>query len=138
MVKIVQRTKAEMIEEFEGTVKDVTVEPSQLEDVEQEQYHIQIEPKDKTILKDSKTGMFHEWIRMSPKATDTTVPEGSIADRYIQEVEMVLSEAKKLENIAEVFALLKGKSFLFKRKVLGKSYEGKESKPKWIPVKLLE
>lgn len=135
---MVERTKTEMIEEFEGKVEDVTLEPSNLEGVEQEQFHITITPKDKTILKESKTGMFHEWIRKSAKATDSTVPEGSVADRFIQEIETLFSEAKKLELITEVFALLKGKSFLFKRKILGKSFEGKEARQYWTPVKVLD
>ena len=127
-----------MIEEFEGLVDEVTVEPSQLKDVEQEQFHIAIKPKDSSILKESKTGHFHEWIRLSKTATDSTVPEGSVADRYIQEIETLMSEAKKKDNVVEVFALLKGKSFLFKKKILGKSFEGKEARQYWTPVKLLE
>ncbi len=127
-----------MIEEFEGEIKDVTIEPSQLKDVEQEQFHISIKPKDSSILKESKTGMFHEWIRLSKTATDSTVPEGSVADRYIQEIETLISEAKKMDTVVEVFALLKGKSFLFKKKILGKSFEGKEARQYWTPVKLLD
>jgi hypothetical protein len=139
---LVKRTKSETIEEFEGIVDNVEFEEGEFETKEgkekRKQYHITMKPKDETLLKDSKTGMFHEWISMSRKATDETVPEGSVADRFIQEVEILLPEAKGKELISEVFALLKGKSFLFKRKVLGKSFEGREAKQYWCPVKVLE
>jgi len=135
---MVERTKAEGLDEFQGTVLEVTLEPSQLEGMEdQEQFHIFMEPVDKKIMKNSKTGGFHEWIRLSPKATESSVPEGSVADRYIEEIELLIPEAKKKKLITEVFQLLKDKTFLFKKKKLGRSYEGKEAKGYWVPVKLI-
>jgi len=135
---MVEITKAEMIEEFDGKVVEVGVEPSQREDIEGEQVHIQIEPVNKDLLKDSKTGRMHEWVRLSPKSTETTVPEGSIAHRYIQAVEDVIKEAKETEKVLEVFQLLNEKTFTFKRKQLGKSFGGHEAKDYWVPAKLIE
>ena len=134
---MVGRTKAEGIEIFDGEVKDVTIEPSQREDISGEQIHIQIEPLDKSLLKDSKTGCMHEWIRLSPKSTDTTVPEGSTADNYIQEIESVIPEAKKIELVAQVFNIIKGRKFTFVQKRLGKSFKGYEAKNYWVPKKEL-
>jgi len=131
-----------MIEEFDGKVVEVAIEPSQLKDDSGEslgdQVHIQIEPTDKELLKDSKTGKMHDWIRISPKATETTVPEGSVADRFLQAVENIVSEAKKTEKVLEVFQLLNEKTFTFKRQKLGKSFGGHEARDYWVPVKLIE
>jgi len=135
---MVERTKALGLEEFEAKVVEVVLEPSNLEGMEDmEQFHISMEPVDKKILKESKTGFFHEWIRLSPKSTETSVPEGSVADRYIEEIELLIPEAKKKKLLSEVFQLIKGKTFLFKRKKLGRSYEGKEARNYWTPVKLI-
>jgi hypothetical protein len=135
---MVERTKAEFLEEFEGKVENVTLEPSQLEGQEQMQYHIEIVPSDSSLLKNAKTGRFHEWIRVSATATDETVPEGSVADKYIQEIELLMPSAKKCKMLNEVFLLFKGHTFLFKRKKLGKSYAGHEAKEYWTPVKLVK
>ncbi len=135
---MVERTKAEGIEEFEGKVKEVSIEKSTIADEEVEQYHVSIEPINTDLLKKSKTGMFHEWIKIPSTATSNTVPEGSVLDRFIQELEILNSEVKKIETHTEVLNFLKNKTFLFKKKKLGKAYAGHEAKEYWIPVKSLD
>lgn len=134
--EMVRTTTTEGLDEIDGTCTSVAVEKSgKIEDLEQ--YHIMIKPTDSSILKESKTGHFHEWIRISPKTTDESVPEGSVIHRYIQEIESLFSEAKKLEMVEEVFHLLVGKRFVWKRKQLGRSYKGFEASDYWCPTKLV-
>lgn len=132
--KMVERTKPQAFEEFEGKVESIQLERSKLLDgSEQEQYHITIVPLNVTV--EGKTGRMHEWIRISPKATETTVPEGSVLDRYLSQIEILHSEAKKQKTHLEAMNLLNGNSYLWKKTKLGKSFEGKEAKDYWIPVK---
>lgn len=128
------RTKAEGIEEFEGTVTEVTVEPSSREDISGDQYHIQIKPEDEELLKDSKTGRMHEWIKIPPKATETSAPEGSILDKYVQELETLDSSLKDTKEHLKIMTSLVDKKFLFKKKKLGKAFGGHEAHEYWTPV----
>ena len=135
---MVERTKAEGIEEFEGKVNEVVAEDNEMEGKTSEQYHLSITPIDADLLKNSKTGMMHEWIKIPPTATAGSVPEGSVLDRFIQELEILDSELKQAVTHREALIWLKGKTFLFKKKKLGKAYGGYEAKEYWIPVKLME
>lgn len=135
---MVKRKEIELIEEFEGTVMSIDVEPSQREDISNEQIHIEIAPTDKELLKDSKTGRFHEWIRITDKTENNLVPEGSILDRYMQEIELIHKDAKNKETYMEVFKLMMGNTYLFKRKKLGKAYGGFEAHKYFCPVTLKE
>lgn len=130
---MVERTKMQQFEEFEGKVKDIKIEPSKLKNQEElEQYHIYIEPLNVKI--EGKTGLIHEWIRISEKATDNSVPEGSVLDRYLQQIEILHGEAKAKPSHVEVFQLLLGNSYKFKKVKLGKSFEKHEAKEYWTPI----
>jgi len=130
---MVERTTASF-EEFVGKVENILLEDSMYEGESFKQYHLMLKPKDKEIK--GKTGQIHEWIKISPKTTDTSVPEGSILDRYLQQIEILFAEAKQKQSHIEAMQLLIGKSFKFKKIKLGQSYEGKEAKMYWTPVGL--
>jgi len=132
---MVERTEAQGFDTFEGQVESVEREPSSLEGVDQEQYHIQIKPLNVEIS--GKTGFIHEWVRISAKTTDTSVPEGGVLDKYLGEIEVLFREAKKLDSHAEVFALLTGNSFSWVKKKLGKAYDGNAAKEYWAPNKII-
>ncbi len=134
---MVERTKTEGIEEFEGTITDITFEQSELKGDKQEQYHISMTPNDTKLLEDSKTGMLHTWIKFSDKATQESIPEGSVLDRFLTEIETLHTETKKLKTVDETMQFIKGKKYLFKTKRLGKAYDGHEAKAYWVPVKAL-
>jgi len=129
---MVERTKGEMIESFEGTCSKVEIVPDQMNEGS-EQIHLELQPDDETILKESKTGRFHEWLRMTKTATETTVPEGSKIDAYLKEVETVVPATKKAKKVFEAFKMLEGKKFKFVRKTLGRSFKGHEAKPSFVP-----
>lgn len=130
---MVKRKESGGFDRFEGIIEDIKLEPSQLNPEDQTmQYHLYIKPTNVEVK--GKTGLMHEWIRLSQTTTDDTIPEGSILDRYITEIETVIPETKKIETHTEVFLQLKGKKFLFTKKKLGKAYEGKEAKEYWVPI----
>lgn len=132
---MVERTKSEGFDEFVGVVENVILEPSNLTDGG-EQYHLTMKPEGVEIT--GKTGLMHEWIRVPPKATETSVPEGSVLDKFVQELEVLHNEVKKLGSVPEIFAFLVGKKYLFKKKKLGKSFDGHEAKAYWVPVSFKE
>lgn len=132
---MVERTKNLQLEEFQGVVEVVEVTKSGLKDDVSEQYHIAVRPTNVSV--GGQTGMIHEWVRISAKCTPTSVPEGSVLDRYLQEVEDLIPSAKKCVGHAEVFSLLKGKKFVWRQKKLGKSFDKHEAKDYWCPKQLL-
>lgn len=132
--KMVERTKAEGLTEFEAKVTDVKIETSTVNNEEMKQYHIEMKPTDETLVKKGETGLMHNWVRISANATETSVPEGSVLDKFLQEIEMVHPEAKQIANHKEVMELLKDNTYVFKRKKLGKSFGGHEAKEYWVPV----
>ena len=126
---MVERSEGKGLDEFEGIVKTVEFETG-IED--RKQYHISIEP---TSLKvQGATGMLHEWIPMSPKSTEETIPQGSVMDRYITQVEICISEAKRAKTVKEALGLLIGKKFRFKRLKLGKDFDGHAAREYIVPV----
>ena len=132
---MVVRSEAKGFEEFEGTVKTIEIVDNNLqqddEGLDLKQYKI-------TIATDiSSSGFMYEWINISSKATETTVPEGSNLDRYLAELEVLYSTLKEVKKVYDVLAVMIGKKYLFKKKKLGKSYDGKEAKEFWIPAKEL-
>lgn len=135
--KMVERTKGEMLEDFDGLCEKVEIVPDQMNEG-QSQIHIELKPDDDEILKESKTGRFHEWVRLTKKTTETTVPEGSKLDAYLKEIEVVLPAAKKAKTVIEAFELMEGKKFHFVRKTLGKSFKGHDAKPSFVPQSLLK
>jgi hypothetical protein len=131
VLKVVERTSPNILEEFKGEVVSVDLEKNQFADSESDQYHVSIKGLD--IEVSGKTGLIHEWIRLSPKTRQEAVPEGSIVDKYLTQLELVLPEAKKMKTVDEAFKLMVGKSFVFKKVKLGKSFEGHAARSIWIP-----
>ncbi len=121
-----------MIESFEGLCEKVEVVPDQMREGG-EQIHMEFKPDDEKLLEGSKTGRFHEWLRLTDKTTDTTVPEGSKIEAYLKEIEVVLPETKKAKKVVDAFKAMEGKKFKFVRKTLGKAFKGHEAKPSFIP-----
>lgn len=133
---MVDRMTQTGLEEFEGKVMDVVLEKNTFQDTESDQYHITMEPTTLTVK--GKTGLLHEWLRLSPKTTQTAVPEGSVVERYLAQVELCLTEARKLKTLDEALKLMKGKTFLFKKVKLGRSYEGRPAREVWTPIRLIK
>ena len=129
------KRKTATFEEFEGKIVDVRVEESNNVKIEGKQIHIEIEPLNPDLIKQGTTGRFHEWIKIPATATETEVPEGSVIDRYIQEIEMLHSEAKNKDTYLEVFEMIKDGEYLFKKKKLGKAFDGHDAHEYWTPVK---
>lgn len=131
---MVERTRAQTFTEFIGTVQEIKkVRDSQREGGEQ--YHIEMKPLDVEI--GGKTGLMHEWVRITDTTTETSVPEGSVIDRYLQELEDCIPETKKQPTVDGSMKLMVGKSFRFKRKKLGRSFQGQEAKEYWTPSRLI-
>lgn len=135
VVTTVIRQTANILDEFKGVVEDVILEKNTLADAEQDQYHIVMNPEDVEVK--GKTGKLHEWIRLSPKTTQESIPEGSIIDKFLTQLEIVLPDSKKAKTLDEAFGMMKDKKFLFKRVKLGKSFEGHPARSVWTPVQLL-
>ena len=130
---MVQRAEQRGLEEFEGVVEDIQFETG-IED--RRQYHLIIDAT--SIEVGGATGKIHEWIPMSPKCTEEIVPQQSVMDRFLQQLEIVISAAKKANTVKDAFGLMKGKKFKFKRLKLGKDFEGHSAKEYIVPVALLE
>lgn len=120
--------------EFKGEVLDVIREANNINDTDSEQYHLTMKPEDVEIK--GKTGLLHEWVKMSDKSSQEVVQEGSVIEKYLSIIEGLLPEAKSAKTVDEAMALLKGKSFLFRKQKLGRSYEGKSAREVWTPVQL--
>jgi hypothetical protein len=129
---LVTRTEATRIDEFEGKVVSVKLEMG-IED--RRQYHIEIEPT--SFKSTSATGKIHEWIALSPKSTEEAVPQGSVMDRYLTQVEICVSGAKNCKTVGEELKMLEGKKFKFKKLKLGKDFNGQPAKEYIVPVAAL-
>ena len=127
---MVERTQATGLDEFVGTAKEI----EQITGNYGEEFHIHIKPKDESLIKTGKTGMFHEFLRVSKTATKASVPEGSILDNYLKELEGAIKEAKKSKTVLDALNLLLEKEVLYRRKKLGKAYGGHEAADHWVPV----
>lgn len=130
---MVQRTEAQLFNEFKGTANAIAIEDGAFG----KQVHIEIEPEDASLVEGSKTGKFHEWLRLTPKTTETTVPSGSTLDAYLREVEGVFPAAKNVEKVMDALNYLLGKKILYRKKQLGRKFEGKEAADHWVPVALV-
>lgn len=132
VVNLVDRTESKGLDEFTGTVKSVALEAGI---GERKQYHITIEPD--SIEVKGPTGVLHEWVPMSPKSTEESVPQGSVMDRYLTQVEICVNAAKKADTVEKALNLMIGKKFRFKRLKLGKDYDGHAARDYIVPVSLL-
>jgi len=130
---MVERTESQGFEEFVGFARKVQLVDGNFG----KQIEILLEPEDKSVLKKSKTGFFHEWIRFTASTTETSVPEGSVLDIYLREVESVFKEAKRCESVMDALGTLLDKKVLYKKKKLGKRFEGKEAADHWVPSRAM-
>lgn len=126
---MVERVESSGLDEFEGIVEKVELETG-IQD--RQQYHLTIEATSVKI--GGATGKLHEWIPMSPKAEEAKIPQGSVMDRFLQQVEICVPAAKKSETVSEALALLQGGKFKFKRIKLGKDYDGHKAREYIVPV----
>jgi hypothetical protein len=129
---MVQRVESKGLSEFVGIIEDVQLEEG-IE--ERKQYHLTIKPIDIEVK--GATGKFHEWVPMSPRAKEDSVPQGSVMDRYLSHVEICISAAKKAQTIGAALGMLKGKKFKFARLKLGKDFDGHPAKEYIVPVALV-
>lgn len=134
---MVERTKAQTFDEFIGTVESVELEqPKEDSKNKNPQYHIVMEPHDVKV--EGKTGKMHEWIRLPPKSTESTVPEGSVADNYLKALERLDKGVKEIKTVEEAFKWLEGKTFKFVKEKLGKAFGDYEAADYWIPANVAE
>lgn len=131
VLTMVQRSAAgEGLTEFKGTVTEIIKKEGKFGD----EIELLITPEDPSIIKKGKTGVFHEFLRFSEKASEDSVPEGSVLDAYLKEVESVFPEAKKLVTVSEAISLMKDVKLLFRRKPLGKKFGEYDASEHWVPV----
>lgn len=130
---MVDRTKSEGLDSFTGIVDSVNLEQSD----NGPQYKI-------TMNTDiSKSGKMYEWVNIPEKATETTVPEGSNIDKYLQEIEIAIPKAKDAPTVEEALKVMVGKNIRFVRKKLGKSFTGEDgvthdAKNFWVPHSVVD
>jgi hypothetical protein len=125
--------------QIQGKVESVDRKKS--EEYDTEQYHIVIQPttdEGKKYVEGSKTERFHSFIRISPRTIESSIVPLSGLDNFIQCVEAVLPQTKKMKTHQEVMDYLKGKEFIWVAKRLGKTFEGKESKEQYVPQQLIK
>lgn len=120
------------LEEFEAVVKSAEFETND----DKRQYHIKFDPDGIEVK--GPTGLLHEWVPMSATCTEDTVPPQSVMDRYLQQMEICISDVKKSETVADAFALIVGKKFKFKKMQLGRDYDKYKAKDYFVPVALVE
>lgn len=131
VINMVERTEAKGLEEFEGKVESIEIVESKLpfdDGTPAKQFQITMSTEA------SKTGNMYQWLRISQTATDTTIPEGSSLDRYLQAVERIHPEAKKIDKIEKALAIMVGNNYRFVKEQLGKAYGGKAAADYWIPA----
>lgn len=147
---VLRKEQAEQLENFDGTVEVVEYirtgykdsDGNVLPDEEQKnQYHLVIKPTDEKgidYIKDSKTKRFHAFITMSETSTESSVASGSIMDNYLSEVEACLPETKKMVGVTDVMYYLRGKTFAWILKKVGRAFQGKDAKQLYVPRTLLK
>jgi len=126
---MVERTNTELTT-FVGTVTVV----QKLNGNYGEEYDLNIKPEG--IVIKGATGCFHEFLRISKNATEGSIPEGSIIDSYLKELEAIMPEVRKAPTVESALKLMVGKKFTFRKKQLGKAYKGHEASQHWVPVML--
>jgi hypothetical protein len=130
---MVDRTEAAGFDEFVGFARKI----SPVQGNFGPQIEIEIEPEDKSILTSkSKTGRFHEWLRLSAKATENSVPTGSVLDLYLKRVEALFRDAKKEESVIKALSYLLDKKIVYQKEQLGRKFEGKDAADHWVPTRL--
>jgi hypothetical protein len=122
------------LDEFEAIVESVELEHG-IED--RKQYHIVMEPTSFKLSETSKTGKLHEWLPVSPKSSEEAVPQGSVMDRYLTQIEICIKGAKSCKTIKEELSMMVGKKFKFRRIKLGKDFNGQPAREYSVPVAVL-
>ena len=130
---MVERSENTGWESFIGVVESANLETG-LED--RKQYHVVMKPEDLEVSGPTKA--MHEWIGLSEKATEDKVPQGSVMDRYLTQIEMLIDGADKAKTIGEAFAMMVGKKFRFKKIKLGRDFDGHKAKEYIVPVSIVE
>lgn len=137
-IKMVKRktTEFEQIEAFDGKLEVLELQEGEFEGTKTKQIHMAFRPLDETTkkaLETSKTGMLHNFLRVSPKATDDEVPEGSNLDKYLIEVESVITSSKTAKTYMQAIETLKGKPIHYIYKKIGRAYQGYEGSSFFVP-----
>lgn len=132
---MVERTEAKGLDEFEGTVESVEKVESKIDNSDGSKAY-QYEVVMNTDA--SSTGKMYNWLRIPKTATEVSVPDGSVIDRFIQELEVLDRSLKKEENVKDVLDWMVGKKFRFVRKKLGKAFDGKEAADYWVPAQIIK
>jgi len=130
---MVERSENTGWDSFIGVVESANLETG-LED--RKQYHVVMKPEDLEVS--GPTGCMHEWIGLSDKATEDKVPQGSVMDRYLTQIEMLIDGADKAKTIGEAFAMMVGKKLKFKKIKLGRDFDGHKAKEYIVPVSIVE
>ena len=130
---MVERSESDGLKKFIAIVKTVEAETGA---EGRTQYHITMEPEGLEIK--GATGALHEWIPMSTTATESSVPQGSVMDRYLSQVEICIEKAEKAKTIADALKLMVGKKFQFHKRKLGKDFEGHKAREYAVPTALIE
>ena len=133
---MVERKETEIFEDFEGVVQSVQQITNENPEIGGEQIYIVMKPTNREIK--GVSGCLHEWINIPATATETQVPEASNIDKYLQELEILNKDLKKVATIPEVFAWMVNKKFKFVKKTLGKSFSGYKARSYWVPITLFE
>jgi len=120
-------------ETFTGVVESADLEIG-LED--RKQYHIVMKPEDLEVS--GPTKCMHEWIGLSEKATEEKVPQGSVLDRYLTQIEMLVDGASKAKTVGAALKMMVGKKFKFKKIKLGRDFDGHKAKEYIVPVALVQ
>ncbi len=135
--KVVERVKQrERLPQIEGLVEDVKKETKEFDEGPRDQYHVIIKPTSEDAIEyvsGSKTERFHSFVGISPSTKPDGIVEGSALDNFIQCIEGAMPEVKKLRTHEEVMNAIKGKTFVWVLKRLGKTYQGKESREQYVP-----
>lgn len=121
------------MDEIEGFVESVSPETSGATGLAQ--YHVVINPTNFKVK--GKTERLHEWIGLSKTATEEQVPQGSVLERYLTQIEICIPAAKRAATVKQAFGMMVGKKFRFQRLKLGKEFEGNPAKEYIVPVAAL-
>jgi hypothetical protein len=121
------------MDEIEGIVTSVEPETSAATGLAQ--YHIKIDPTNFKVK--GPTKLLHEWIGLSRTATEEQVPQGSVLERYLTQIEICIPAAKRAATIKQAFNMMVGKKFRFQRLKLGKEFEGNPAREYIVPVAAL-
>lgn len=135
VVSLVQRIESKGLpDEFSGTVDAVKCEPGFEGRM---QYCISIIPSDVDVS-GSATQRLWEWYPMSATCSEEGVPNGSVMERILTQIEIVLPAAKKAKTLSEAFNLLVGRKLRFQRIKLGRDFDGHAAKEYIVPVARLD